>query len=447
MSVASFHPAIQTSIFHFSNPQLSLSEIGKKLGISKQAVAKRIELGRIFFASYGVAREFPEAAELVKAKTELIKLQRLLSCLRLQLVIHGTVVFLLTSFKEAVLKFFPNFKLSRLSAFQKKRVLDHWWKYESLGGAMKDFCQAIERSSDTLRKWLDAYRMHGMAGLQDAVSRPHHFSNKIPVWLRDQLLILFMKFPQWTPYQYYKYIAGHPAMHFHISIPTITKLKSIHTEKSAAEKLRLKKLWAFSPGTAVWTVDFTCLLKTDRYKLQLLTVSDASSRFLFETALFLDTSTELVMDHLEELFLKYGKPMIIKADNGPEFRTECRDSLAMACVHLLNSPVYYGQFNAAHERIHRTMKTYIDSFGSHCNLKRLVDDIERFRDDYNHLLPLEVLDMKTPAQIFYCEKDFIPTDVEIVTPYEKDGELRMKFTNRDGKPARMAIPLNQQSTT
>jgi len=447
LSLTSFHPAIQTSIFHFSNPELSLSEVGEKFGISKQAAAKRIGLGRSFFATFAVAHEFPEAAELAFAKKELIRLQDLVSCLRRQLVIHGTLVFLLTAFKEAVQKFFPNFKLSRLSALQKKRVLDHWWKYEGLGGTMKAFCQSIERSPDTLRKWLDAYQRHGLTGLHDAVSRPHHFSNKIPLWLRDQLLILFMKFPQWTPYQYYKYIAGHPAMHFHISIPTITKLKSIHVEKSAAEKQRLKKLWAFAPGTAVWTVDFTCLLKTDRYKLQLLTVSDASSRFLFETALFLDTSTELVMDHLEELFIKYGKPMIIKADNGPEFRTECRDSLALACVHLLNSPVYYGQFNAAHERIHRTMKTYIETFASHCNLKRLVDDIERFRDDYNHLIPLEVLDMKTPSQIFHCEKDFIPTDVEIVTPYEKDGELRMKFTNRDGKPARMAIPLHQQSTT
>ena len=36
---------------------------------------------------------------------------------------------------------------------------------------------------------------------------------------------------------------------------------------------------------------------------------------------------------------------------------------------------------------------------------------------------------------------FVPKDVEVVTPYEKDGELRMKFTNRDGKPARIAMAL------
>ena len=49
--------------------------------------------------------------------------------------------------------------------------------------------------------------------------------------------------------------------------------------------------------------------------------------------------------------------------------------------------------------------------------------------------------MKTPAQVFYSEPDFVPRDVEVVAPYVKDGELRMKFTNRAGKPARLALPL------
>ena len=61
-----------------------------------------------------------------------------------------------------------------------------------------------------------------------------------------------------------------------------------------------------------------------------------------------------MMKHLERLFLKYGKPSIIKADNGPEFRLDCREALNKFAVYLFNSPVYYGQFNGAHERIHRT---------------------------------------------------------------------------------------------
>lgn len=238
-----------------------------------------------------------------------------------------------------------------------------------------------------------------------------------------------------------------PAINYSVSVPTIEKLKEQHRVRSQEERDRLKKLWCFSPTTDVWTIDFTCLLKTDRYKLQLLTVSDHRSRFVLDSALFLETSTEQVIDHLTDLFVIYGKPFMIKADNGPEFRMDARTDLEGLGVYLLSSPVWYGQFNGAHERIHRELKTYIDNFDSHRNLQRLVNDITNFKEDHNHHWPLEILDRKTPAQVFYSEADFVPKDREIVTPYVKDGELRMKFTNRHGDPARMSIPLMPNETS
>lgn len=432
---------------HFANPDLSLSKIGEKFGISKQAVAKRIDLGTAFFVSFGNPTEFLEAKDLMAARREISRLKGLVRLLQIQLAVYAALHFILKCFEEAVHRYFPNFKLRRFSAFQKKRLIDYAQKYQSLGGTLKDFCKAIGKCPATLRDWIKAYEKYGMAGLHDKSSRPHHFSNKIPLWLKEQLLILFKKFPQWTPYQYFKYIKGHPAMDYKISLQTITRLKSVHQEKSAAEKYRIKKLWAFAPGTAVWTVDFTCLLKTDRYKIQLLTVSDAGSRFLFETALVIDTSTEMVMDHLQDLFLKYGRPHMIKADNGPEFRVDCRQALEDCCVYLFNSPIYYGQFNGAHERIHRTLKQYVADLATHHNLTRIVLEAEKFREEYNHTLPLESHDMKTPAELYYCQTDIIPEGKEVVTPYVKDNELRLKFNNRNGSPARIAIPLNVASST
>lgn len=432
---------------HFANPDLSLSKIGEKFGISKQAVAKRIDLGTAFFVSFGNPTEFLEAKDLMAARREISRLKGLVRLLQIQLAVYAALHFILKCFEEAVHRYFPNFKLRRFSAFQKKRLIDYAQKYQSLGGTLKDFCKAIGKCPATLRDWIKAYEKYGMAGLHDKSSRPHHFSNKIPLWLKEQLLILFKKFPQWTPYQYFKYIKGHPAMDYKISLQTITRLKSVHQEKSAAEKYRIKKLWAFAPGTAVWTVDFTCLLKTDRYKIQLLTVSDAGSRFLFETALVIDTSTEMVMDHLQDLFLKYGRPHMIKADNGPEFRVDCRQALEDCCVYLFNSPIYYGQFNGAHERIHRTLKQYVADLATHHNLTRIVLEAEKFREEYNHTLPLESHDMKTPAELYYCQTDIIPKGKEVVTPYVKDNELRLKFNNRNGSPARIAIPLNVASST
>ena len=89
---------------------------------------------------------------------------------------------------------------------------------------------------------------------------------------------------------------------------------------------------------------------------------------------------------------------MIKADNGPEFRTECRKNLEDLSVYLLNSPPYYGQFNGAHERIHRSLKDYISNFKDHKNITRLALEIESFLDEYNYKIPHDVLDGKTPSE-------------------------------------------------
>ena len=444
MTVPGLHPAIQTAALQIAHPDWSLAKIGAHYGISKQAAQKRLAKALPYLAQFeaeAAPATAPAEALLEAAEREIARLTAVADDLRRRLVLYAASFFMLTLFRERVLELFPRFKLARLKPYEKKHVLDLWAKFDRLGGNMRDFAKSINRSPDTIRAWLDAFAKYGMAGLADKTTRPKHFGHKLPLWVRDQLLILFLRHPQWTPYQYHKYLRLNPATNFAVSLPTIEKLKQHHAETTAAEKDRQKKLWAFAPGTEVWTIDFTCILKTDRFKLQLLTVSDHRSRFYLDSALFLDTSTERVLDHLQNLFIKYGRPMMIKADNGPEFRMECRNGLNQLGVYLLSSPVWYGQFCGAHERIHRELKAYIDDFSAHRDLGRLVADVARHRDDHNHRWPLEILDMKTPAQVFYSEPDFVPKDVEVVTPYEKHGELRMKFTNRAGKPARIAMTL------
>jgi hypothetical protein len=144
---------------------------------------------------------------------------------------------------------------------------------------------------------------------------------------------------------------------------------------------------------------------------------------------------------MEELFLRHGKPDMIKADNGPEFRFEFREQLREFSVYLINSPDYYGQFNGAHERIHRKMRAFIEPFGHHGNLMRLVDEIRTFQDQYNYKMPMDSLGGETPSEVFFGNDTFTPNGAEVVTPYEKDGELRMKFSNRDGAPARIGVPV------
>lgn len=435
---------IQYVIRRFADPALTYEKLGQERGISKQAVQKQAAAAMQYLETYtprsATPKEIPdESAE--PACQNCSRLEQLNSHLKRQLTLASATEQLLRFFRQKVLKLFPHFKADRLPALEKKHLLDKLEKFQKEGGLIKDFAKAIQRSAETLARWRELYEKHGMAGLEDKTTRPKGFGNKLPAFIKEQLVLLFLQFPQWTPYQYHSYIRHNPVTHWYVSIPVIQKLKQAHQQRSAEEKERITKRWCFAPGTRVWSIDFTCILKTESFKLQCLTISDQRSRFLIHTSLHLNTSTERIVKELEELFIKYGRPDIIKADNGPEFRTEFRDQLRGLSIYLLNSPEYYGQFNGSHERIHRTMKTYISSFEEHQNITRLVKEIEKFQDDYNFKIPMDFLNGKTPADIFFGDESYQPTGAEVVTPYEKDGELRMKFTGRDGQPARMSMPL------
>lgn len=443
--IENFHPNIQLLINYFSVPGTSYQNLADELEISKEAVHKRIQKAADFLSNYGQDKDARTLNDLRRKieqlEKEAAKKDTLLKSLKLQLVIYSAIVFRLTCFKEYIQKHCPRFRLTRFNADQKLHFLELLWKFIKLGGTKKDFCKAIGKSPETVTRWENNFKKNGKSGLHDKTTRPKNFGNKITFGIKKLLVALFIRFPNWTDYQYHKYLRFSPEASFYVSLPTIQKVRMMHQKRSKEELERIRKRWCFAPGTDAWTVDFTCILKTDSFKLQLLTVSDSRSRFLFKTALFLDTSTELVMEHLEELFTKYGKPFIIKADNGPEFRMDCRDKLKELSVYLLNNPLYYGQFGGAHERIHRTLKTYISDFKQHKNITRLVEEINDFEDEYNYKLPHEYLEGKTPSDVYFNNKDFVAKDVEQVMPYEKDGELRMKFTNRWGNQGRMSLPL------
>lgn len=439
-TLADFHPGIQYAVRRLQNPDLTFEDLGRERGISKQAVQKQYRQAIDYLRGFSQRKVEPPLAQ--KLCAECAKRDGLIGSLRRQLILASVELRGLRFFKEQVLKILPHFKINRLPPLEKKTILDALDKFKRAGGLVKDFAKAISRSPATLAAWQATYDRHGLSGLADKSTRPKNFGNRVPLWIKKHLVALFLQFPRWTPYQYHSYIRHNPATHWYVSLPVIAKLKEIHREKTEAEKERILKRWCFAPGTSAWTADFTSLLKTDSFKLQLLTVSDQRSRFMLHSALYLNTSSAIVARDLEELFIKYGKPSLIKVDNGPEFRVELREHLSDLAVHLFNSPEYYGQFNGAHERIHRKLKAFIDDFERHQNLTKLVAQIQEFVDQYNYKMPMDTLDGKTPADIFLsADESFTPARAEVVEPYEKDGELRMKFTGRDGNPARVSMPV------
>jgi len=86
-------------------------------------------------------------------------------------------------------------------------------------------------------------------------------------------------------------------------------------------------------------------------------VSDMASRFRFDIALAVELPAQAIAAQLVGLFERYGAPLFLKRDNGPNLIAQAVDEVLDAFgVIALNSPKYYPRYNGAIERAQRELK-------------------------------------------------------------------------------------------
>lgn len=113
------------------------------------------------------------------------------------------------------------------------------------------------------------------------------------------------------------------------------------------------------PGL-VWSMDPTELklpLEESHQKLCLLPVADLASRYKFAPWAGQHLTGEQVAAHLDELFHRYGPPLVLKRDNGSNLNDEAvNELLSRWLVIPLNSPPHYPPYNGGMERAQRELK-------------------------------------------------------------------------------------------
>jgi len=114
------------------------------------------------------------------------------------------------------------------------------------------------------------------------------------------------------------------------------------------------------PG-AVWSVDPTEIVLVrdgQREKLTVLPVLDLASRYKLPPLIGERLSGEVVAARLDELFRKYGPPLVLKRDNGSNLNSEAvEEVLSRWLVVPLNSPPHYPPYNGGMERAQRDLKS------------------------------------------------------------------------------------------
>ena len=190
-----------------------------------------------------------------------------------------------------------------------------------------------------------------------------------------------------------------------------------------------------SRANHVWTVDFKGWFRTaDGQRVEPLTVRDLFSRYLLGVALLADQQWWRVQKVFVRLFGRYGRPMVIRVDNGGPFGSTGPAGLsrlsawwtALGIKVEFIAPGHPEQ-NGSHEQMHREFKADLAVRPS-SRLRAQQRRTKRWVQSYNQIRPHEALGQRTPAQYYRASRSRSYRPVE-PWKYPKHWEVRRVRSN------------------
>ena len=192
---------------------------------------------------------------------------------------------------------------------------------------------------------------------------------------------------------------------------------------------------ASAPNT-VWSVDFKGQFRmgNGRYCYP-LTLSDNASRYLFVCRALAHPTQAAVWPHFRRTFEEYGLPDALRSDNGAPFASTALGGLTRLGVWLLKLGIVLERItpgrpdqNGRHERMHRTLKDYLDPVRA--SLAAQQRALEQFRTHYNQERPHEALGGISPAMCHRPSKRQYPDHVPAP---EYDDEIEVRRVRSNGQ--------------
>lgn len=280
---------------------------------------------------------------------------------------------------------------------------------------MSELAREFGVSRKTGYFWLSRFSRFGVAGLKGRSHRPRRLmQTSAEVVLR--IIELRREHRFWGPKKLKALLDAELG-----DAPSVKTIARI-TKRLGMAPLRLTRvrkksalregglLNALKPND-VWTFDFKGWWRTrDGKRFEPLTVRDAASRFILLCVHSRETFVA-VKQHCERLFLQYGLPTIIRADNGPPFAaSDAMGGLSRLSAWWISLGIEVSfsrpgtpSDNGGHERMHADMSGELQSEPGANTLEQqeLVDEWMRI---FNHVRPHEALGQRTPASVYRRSK-------------------------------------------
>jgi transposase InsO family protein len=281
------------------------------------------------------------------------------------------------------------------------------------GAKLAPLCREYGISRQTGTKWVKRFKQEGYAGLEERSRRPR----SSPLSLAEELVMAVLELrdrhSSWGP----RKLRGVLERRFGESTPSVATIARILRRAGVVRAKRRRKPLSVvdkAPRVAagapndVWTIDFKGWWRThDGSRCEPLTVRDAYSRYLLAMTLLPATTGEAVRVELERLFKKHGLPSAFQCDNGSPFIstrgrggfTQLSAWWAALGIRIVRSRPGCPQDNGGHERMHRDVAKELQHTPS-SDTRAQQRELDRWRQEFNHVRPHEALGNKTPAEVY-----------------------------------------------
>jgi transposase InsO family protein len=284
------------------------------------------------------------------------------------------------------------------------------YEYERDEESMKQLCSRYGISRETGYVWLRRYREHGSRGLVELDRTARHHPNQSSAEVEQAVLGLREAHMRWGPRKLKRILERDQPGRRWPAASTIGEIVKraglvVPQKKRRRTEPYTEPLAHAQQSNHVWCADFKGWFRSkDGTRIDPLTITDACSRYLLRCQAVEKTDTERVRAIFEAAFRENGLPESIRTDNGAPFASSALGGLSRLAVWWIKLGIHHERIqaghpeqNGRHERMHRTLKQDLRLAE---NWRAQQRELDRFRQDFNHLRPHEALDMQTPAAVY-----------------------------------------------